>query len=258
MAIQLNDRDYQIFKLLDEHQVLLEKHISWFVASEDKPVLIRDRLRKLFYLDYLICQRHDDKLPWWTTPTKPLVYMLAPLARTVSGAIQQEGDFYDNDWQRDHLEIANIRMIFLIAKKEGYLNRFEWKTFSDDNKQEQVYSAIISATCESANYNIGLISHPQISNSFSLELEQELNKKTISHIIIVSRDLAHQENLQYALKSLQNHPHVNSILLATHQDLYKLGIAKMRWHNIFGQQINFLVTSSLSKSNINFGTIEAA
>src|SRR6185437_6150778 len=80
MAIQLNERDYQIFKLLDEHQVLLEKHILWFVAADDKPVLIRDRLRKLFYLDYLICQRHDNKLPWWTTPTKPLVYMLAPLA----------------------------------------------------------------------------------------------------------------------------------------------------------------------------------
>src|ERR1700678_3679309 len=105
MAIQLNDRDYQIFKLLDEHQVLLEKHISWFVASEDnKPVLIRDRLRKLFYLDYLICQRHDNKLPWWTTPTKPLVYMLAPLARTISGAHENESDVYNNDWQRDHLE----------------------------------------------------------------------------------------------------------------------------------------------------------
>ncbi len=71
-----------------------------FVAPENKPVLIRDRLRKLFYLDYLICQRHDNKLPWWTTPTKPLVYMLAPLARTVSGASENENDVYNNDWQR--------------------------------------------------------------------------------------------------------------------------------------------------------------
>jgi len=52
MAIQLNDRDHLIFNLIDEHQVLLEKHISWFISGEDKPVLIRDRLRKLFYLDY--------------------------------------------------------------------------------------------------------------------------------------------------------------------------------------------------------------
>ena len=85
MAIQLNERDYLIFKLLAEHNVLLEKHIAWFISQEDKPVLIRDRLRKLFYLDYLLCQRYDNKLPWWTTPTKPLVYMLTPLARTMSG-----------------------------------------------------------------------------------------------------------------------------------------------------------------------------
>ena len=56
MAIQLNSRDELIFKLLEEHEVLLEKHISYFIADDAKPVLIRDRLRKLFYLDYLICQ----------------------------------------------------------------------------------------------------------------------------------------------------------------------------------------------------------
>lgn len=257
MAIQLNERDYQIFKLLDEHQVLLEKHISWFVASEDKPVLIRDRLRKLFYLDYLICQRHDNKLPWWTTPTKPLVYMLAPLARTISGAHQNEGDVYNNEWQRDHLEIANIRMIFLIAKTEGYLNTVQWKTCLDDNRK-QIYSAIISATCQTMNCNIGLISHPQLSNDLALSLEQELNNKGITHIMIISRDRVHQENLQKVLKTLQNHPNVNSILLATHQDLYKSGIAKMPWHNIFSQQVNFPMTSPLPKSSINFGTIEAA
>ncbi len=177
MAIQLNDRDYQIFKLLDEHQVLLEKHISWFVAAEGKPVLIRDRLRKLFYLDYLICQRHDNKLPWWTTPTKPLVYMLAPLARSISGAHQNEGDVYSNDWQLDHLEIANIRMIFLIGKKDGYLSALQWKTCSDENEQKQIYSAIISATCQNCNCNIGLISHPQLDNDFRRLIRTRTNKK---------------------------------------------------------------------------------
>ena len=71
MAIQLNNRDFEIFKLLREHSVLLEKHLAWLLAQEGKPVLIRDRLRKLFYLDYIKCQRHEGKLSWWTTPTKP-------------------------------------------------------------------------------------------------------------------------------------------------------------------------------------------
>jgi hypothetical protein len=35
MAIQLNDRDQLIFKLIDEHEVLLEKHISWFIAGDE-------------------------------------------------------------------------------------------------------------------------------------------------------------------------------------------------------------------------------
>jgi hypothetical protein len=244
--------------LLDEHQVLLEKHISWFIAPEDKPVLIRDRLRNLFYLDYLICQRHDNKLPWWSTPTKPLVYMLAPLACTVSGTNPNESDVYNNDWQRDHLEIANIRMIFLIAQKEKHLQAFQWQTCSNATDKKQIYSAIISSVCQSFNYNIGLISHPQLSNDLPAQLAQELNSKTMTHIMIVSRDQTHQENLQKILADLKTHPNVNRILLTTHQDLYKSGLAKLRWHNLSGQQLSFPVNSSLPNCNLNFGTIEAA
>src|SRR5271156_5214028 len=119
MAIQLNDRDQLIFKLIDEHQVLLEKHISWFISGEDKPVLIRDRLRKLFYLDYLLCQRHNTKLPWWTTPTKPLVYMLSPMSKSLFPISESSIDLLDNDTQRHLLEIANIRMMCLVAQRAG-------------------------------------------------------------------------------------------------------------------------------------------
>src|SRR5271163_667112 len=100
MAIQLNDRDYLIFKLLAEHNVLLEKHISWFIAGEEKPVLIRDRLRKLFYLDYLLCHKPETTLPWWTTPTKPLVYMLSPISRDISGQSSEPYDLLDEEKQR--------------------------------------------------------------------------------------------------------------------------------------------------------------
>jgi hypothetical protein len=256
MAIQLNNRDYQIFKLLEEHQVLLEKHISWFVAPDNKPVLIRDRLRKLFYLDYLICQKHDNKLPWWTTPTKPLVYMLAPLARTISGAGENQTDIYNHDWQRNHLEIANIRMIFLIAQKEKHLETFVWQTCQ--NASNQIYNAIITSTSEIAKYNIGLISHPQVGDKLLQCLAQELNSSTMSHIMIVSRDQTHQENLQKTLSQLHSHSNVNSILFTTHQDLYKSGLAKAHWHDISGKQIGFSEISSLSNTDPAFGTIEAA
>src|SRR5580693_4875093 len=123
MAIQLNDRDHLIFKLIEEHQVLLEKHISWFIAPDDKPVLIRDRLRKLFYLDYLLCQRHSTKLPWWTTPTKPLVYMLSPMSKNISGTEEENLDLLDSSVQRHLLEVANIKMLALMAQQAGEINQ---------------------------------------------------------------------------------------------------------------------------------------
>jgi hypothetical protein len=255
MAIQLNERDYQIFKLLDEHQVLLEKHISWFVSTEEKPVLIRDRLRKLFYLDYLICQRHDSKLPWWTTPTKPLVYMLAPLARTISGASQSENNPYDNDWQQKHLEIANIRMIFLIAQKEGLLNSLKWQTCADNTN---TYDAVISFKYQSIDCNVGLMSHPNLNEDLSVSLKDQLNNSNITHTIIVSRHKAHQESLQKSLIQLKSDANVNSILFATHQDLYKSGLAKVRLNNVINKPINFPLNSVMPNCSANFGTIEAA
>src|SRR5271154_3585840 len=134
MAIQLNDRDELIFNLIEEHHVLLEKHIAWFISGEDKPVLIRDRLRKLFYLDYLLCHRHGTKLPWWTTPTKPLVYMLSPMTRSIVGCSASEIDLFDSDVQRHLLEIANLRMLHLMGVKDGQIKDFEWTTVGEGDK----------------------------------------------------------------------------------------------------------------------------
>lgn len=264
MAIQLNDRDYLIFKLLDEHQVLLEKHIAWFITNEDKPVLIRDRLRKLFYLDYLLCQRHDTKLPWWTTPTKPLVYMLAPLARTISGAKANENNIFDCDWQQRHLEIANIRMIFLIAQKEELVRNFQWITCHpamDSNKQ--VFDAFISCAWTSVNHRIGLISHPEISTELAAQLEQELVSGNVTDIMIISRDQSHQENLQKLLSGFQAKTSKNNIVFATHQDLYKSGLNKTCWLNLNREQINFSgLPQTISPSSLHldsaFGDIHTA
>src|SRR5437868_12180989 len=130
MAIQLNERDELIFNLIEEHQVLLEKHIAWFISTEPKPVLIRDRLRKLFYLDYLLCQRHRDTLPWWTTPTKPLVYTLSPMTRGLVRLGDMELDVNDLNIQRHLLEVANLRMLFHVAKTDNAIEDFDWTTCS--------------------------------------------------------------------------------------------------------------------------------
>ena len=241
MAIQLNQRDYLIFQLLVEHTVLLEKHIAWFVAHEEKPVLIRDRLRKLFYLDYLLCQRYDNKLSWWTTPTKPLVYMLAPLAASMAGSKTPNIDTSDTNQQKKYLEIANIRMIFLIAQTKGIVQNFKWTTCGSANNG-YILDAVISCDSKSASYNLGLLCHPVIDRDLLAKIEKEMIEKKITNIMIVCGDQTHQVDLQKLLtgsKILSD-----KTVFAVHQDLYKNGIDKVLWLSATRQPVKFLGQSN--------------
>lgn len=241
MAIQLNDRDHLIFKLIDEHQVLLEKHISWFISGDDKPVLIRDRLRKLFYLDYLLCHRHATKLPWWTTPTKPLVYMLAPLARTISGCTEEsEVDLFDSDVQRHLLEVANLRMMHLIGVKENEISDFTWTTCKASDPTAKHLDAKVSFKVGSKSHKLGIINHPATTDKLVADIEKALQDGCES-VLVVSRDETHQAETQAMLsKSTVS----KNCFFATHHELYKNGIAKTVWQgadqgaaNLFGSNV---------------------
>lgn len=225
MAIQLNERDHLIFKLIDEHQVLLEKHISWFISGDDKPVLIRDRLRKLFYLDYLLCHRHATKLPWWTTPTKPLVYMLAPLARTVSNLKEEEVDLFDADIQRHLLEVANLRMMHLIGVKENEISDFTWTTCKAVEGQKKHVDAIVKLTVGGNVRNFGIINHPATTAELISNIESAI-KGGVESVLIVSRDEAHQAEVQTLLS---NSSVSKNVFFSTHHELYKTGIVKSAW-----------------------------
>jgi hypothetical protein len=225
MAIQLNDRDHLIFKLVDEHQVLLEKHISWFISGDDKPVLIRDRLRKLFYLDYLLCHRHGTKLPWWTTPTKPLVYMLAPLTRAISGLKDEEIDLFDSDVQRHLLEVANLRMMHLIGVKEGDIKDFTWTTCKTAEDGTKHLDAKVSFKAGGKTHNLGIINHPATTEALVGSIEKAL-QTGIQSVLIVSRDEAHQATVQTLLSKSSVS---KNCFFSTHHELYKTGIAKSNW-----------------------------
>jgi hypothetical protein len=236
MAIQLNERDQLIFKLIDEHHVLLEKHISWFIAESDKPVLIRDRLRKLFYLDYLQCHRHGSKLPWWTTPTKPLVYMLTGISRQSDE--NEELDLFDSAVQRHFLEVANIRMLCLMAKKDGDLKDFEWLTYRAPNGQYSNLDALISIKTESNEQVLGLINHPEADHQFLLRLKNCLSQTPARGILVVSRDEAHQKQLQELLCTHGDNAWFQRVLFVTHHELYRNGITKACLEKSEKQQVN--------------------
>lgn len=236
MAIQLSERDMMIFKFIEEHHVLLEKHIAWFISCDEKPVLIRDRLRKLFYLDYLLCQRHGGKLPWWSTPTKPLVYMLSPLARTVASAEETELDLADSEIQRHLLEIANLRMLFLMEQKTGLISDFSWKT--QPGSENAVIAAAVEFVRNNSQHKIAIINQPSMPTEEILAaVESSINATGNITICIISKDDASQDLMQ---KALAKSAHSNRLAFVTHQEIYKSGIVKSKWQSVNKQYISII------------------
>jgi hypothetical protein len=249
MAIQLNDRDHLIFKMIDEHQVLLEKHISWFIAGEDKPVLIRDRLRKLFYLDYLLCQRHGTKLPWWTTPTKPLVYMLAPMSKQVAEMGDSQLDLFDSGVQRHLLEVANIRMLCMIAKKEADIEDFEWVTLRPSLTDASNFDAILSVKTRAHQRKIGIINHPADKEKFLSGMAKVIEENQVQNILVVSRDEVYQKDLQELVSKNMSLTDAKRVLFVTHHELYRSGIAKACMQTEDRQTVNVFGEACLAASN---------
>ncbi len=226
MAIQLNDRDLLIFQLIDEHRVLLEKHISWFISGEDKPVLIRDRLRKLFYLDYLLCHRHGTKLPWWTTPTKPLVYMLSQISRAAADVSEEVLDLYDADVQRHFLEVANLRMLGLIDQKDEKLTKFTWTTVKTETPGKAVDS-FVTFTQNARTHKIAIVNHPAVTTELVPSIDEAI-KSGAEHVLLVSRDDAHQAALQ-KLVAASGSINAKRCLFATHHEIYREGLVSTQW-----------------------------
>ena len=238
MAVQLNDRDNLIFKLIDEHEVLLEKHISWFIAEENKPVLIRDRLRKLFYLDYLLCHRHATKLPWWTTPTKPLVYMLAPISRSIVGIELDDVDRFDADWQRHHLEVANLRMLYTIAQTEGRISKFEWATIKGEAREKSGLDARISFESNGIAYDIGVANNPGRDEASLARLEESLKQDGVEMLLIVARDDEEKQAIQDAIMKRTGSALAKSCFFSTHQELYNDGVVDAEWENTESRKLH--------------------
>jgi hypothetical protein len=233
MAIQLSERDNQIFRFIDEHQVLLEKHIAWFISCDEKPVLIRDRLRKLFYLDYLLCERHGGKLPWWTTPTKPLVYTLSPLTRQIVKAGEMKMNLNDAESQRHLLEVANLRMLYLMDQKDGTISDFQWNTVRKSDVTVGGIDATVSYKRNGTECTSAVMNHPmQLGNELVVAIQKTLTESKVDNLIIISRDDAHMAKLQNALAGTSV---ASRVLLTTHQEVYKSGMSKTKWQSAVAQ-----------------------
>ncbi len=235
MAVQLTDRDYSIFRVIEEHGVLLEKHIASFLSSGPKPSFVRDRLRKLQYSEYVICGTHDGMLSWWKSPTKPLVYALSPMARDLIAAREAEEDLRHFDIQRHLLEVANLRMLFHIEEQEGRISDLKWTTCRPKSGVPSGLDAKVSFTCNGKRYKIGIVNHAsgQLDSTVK-RLESAVAEGDVELVCVISPDQQRQQALQ---KMIAARIEDNSILhdcvaLAPHKQLYKLGVVKTQWQGI--------------------------
>ncbi len=221
MAIQINDRDQLIFKLIDEHKVLLEKHISYFISQDDsvKPVLIRDRLRKLFYLDYLQCKRYDFKLSWWTTPTKPIMYMLSGISKEINGNVEVEFEEIDDKFQKHFLEIANLRMLHHIAQNNGKISHFKWQTLENKAKFTGNFDAIASFNQGNQTFTKAIINCLNVQDINLSNIQDNLNEFKVDQVLMVFQ--SEEDLVEFQKIISQNSELAKICTLTTHQLVYK-------------------------------------
>jgi len=185
-------------------------------------------------------------LPWWTTPTKPLVYILSPMTRNLIGA-EDDVDLNDSDLQRHLLEVANLRMLMLMAQKDEQISNLEWTTAKTTDTTKANLDATISFNRGGVNYKAGIINHSQSENdmtdgvSLKDKIEEIFNGNGVEMVFIISRDQIRQQMVQKTLADKLSETTTNKVLFATHQEIYKAGIVKSRWQNAAERTISCFV-----------------
>jgi len=59
------------------------------------------------------------------------------MSRTVSGLDEEEIDLFDSDIQRHLLEVANIRMLFMVGVRDAQVREFQWTTCKIEKRRSQ-------------------------------------------------------------------------------------------------------------------------
>jgi len=179
-----------------------------------------------------------------------LVYTLSPMTRNITGAGESEIDLNDADVQRHFLEVANLRMLFLVDEKEGKITNFTWKTCEDNG-----LNAKVSFVRNGVSHKVGIINHPTAdAESLLTKLETALADEAVEMVWVVSRDEAHQQALQ---KCVAAHMGTGSaitrrIAFATHQEIYKAGIVKSKWQSAEMRQSAIFIDSIADTKSCSF------
>jgi hypothetical protein len=255
MPVQLTDRDYEIFKVIEEHGVLLEKHISYFLPANGKPSFVRDRLRRLSYCEYVVTGTHDSMLSWWTSPTKPLMYALSPATRELIGAKDHDRDLGHFQYQRHLLEVANIRMLFHRDERQGRISGVQWTTKSRTPQQAAGLDAKVSFLYQGKIQKIGIINQASREiEDLARRLESTIAEEDVDLVCVIAADQSRLQAIQSHLAGATGNASVfkDRVVLTTHKQLYKSGIVDGTWQDIEKNNVSILVKPASCCENVEW------
>jgi hypothetical protein len=218
VSIELTPRDFSVFNYLNEHQVLLEPHISWFVLNGHRAVM-RDRLRKLYYLDYLDCWRAQYQMPWAARIAKPTVYSLTERSRQYLPENQASAQITCEKIEEHHLALANLRMLLLQAAQNQEI-RCAWQSRKTGTDLFGL-DAVFALHSQDHQYSFGVINQPRDLSVLTARVRASLNSAKIDRFLIVTDEPAQTELIE---RHLSNDQLARNCIFATHKEIYKNGV----------------------------------
>ena len=124
-------------------------------------------------------------------------------------------------------------MLYLIAQKNGLVSNFQWTTFKRPKKEVTSLDARVTFTAMGTTNKVGLVNNPECDSKLVEKLNNALATEDINTVVLISRDEVSQKALQDLITvsggNLSQHT-----VFATHQDLYREGIAGSGWQTASG------------------------
>jgi hypothetical protein len=174
-------------------------------------------------------------LSWWKSPTKPLVYALAPTTRDLIGARDGVVDLRHFEVQRHLLEVANLRMIFHMDEREGRISELQWTTIKPSAHGPCGLDAKVSFIWKGRPRRVGIINQSSRNlDNIVNRLKSAVAENAAEIVCLVSPDPAIQQAIQeHIVTSVGSDPVLRDcVALAPHKQLYKLGVVQASWQGI--------------------------
>ena len=183
--------------------------------------------------------------------------MLSGISRSVAEVAEESLDLYDSEVQRHFLEVANLRMLGLIDQKDERLTNFKWTTVKTTGEKKAV-DANVSFSLNGKTHKVAIVNHAAATTDLNILIDDAITSGA-EHVLLVSRDDAHQEILQ-KIVAQSGSVNVKRCLFATHHEIYREGLVVTHWMTADQKQASVFATpaSEAAAANWNHAPIATA